>query len=312
MNRVLVLFLVATAVVYIAAAAASWVARKRAPRAVTTAPPSNAAVGRAMLTAQLPGVASAIFSVVLFIALLRPSVAVTGRVGLPLALSAGACVTAGLLMFSALPPARPYATGPASAEAVPLKARSLRGRWTIILPATVLTAFLALVLATGITSATDSQGRYRILAVAGSTPTAAAIAYPGWTYGVPLMLVAIVLAGAMALALRRIAASPSLPDPRMAALDRKWRKISTRIVARLGTGTLLAYLGGTALMAGLAMAGVGASAGGGANGPQQPLLALGITSAAVGAALGLAGVVVLVLAARDALTIRAASRRSDS
>ncbi|ALE06592.1 hypothetical protein AL755_15875 [Arthrobacter sp. ERGS1:01] len=315
MNRLLVLLLVATAVAYSVASVVSWVARKRTPRSVKagtpTGPPSNAAVGRAMLTAQLPGMVSAIFAVILFIALLRPSVAVAGRVGLPLALSAGACVTAGLLLFSALPPARPYATATASASTVPPTVppakSSLRRRWTLALPLLVLAANLAVFVTAGLTSATDSQGGYRLLRLADATRSAAASPYPGWSYGVPLMLVMLALAASMLLALRRIATAPSLPDPRMAGLDRRWREISTRIVARLVTGALLAYLGGTAFMAGLAMVN-GAASGGSATSPAQPLFALGIAAIVAGVAVVLAGVVGLVLAARDALTIRGAVR----
>jgi len=229
MNRLLVLLLVATAVAYSVASVVSWVARKRPPRSLkagpSTAPPSNATMGRAMLMAQLPGVVSAIFAVVLFIALLRPSVAVAGRVGLPLALSAGACATAGLLLFSALPAARPFAAGAASAAAAPSEAppaaSSLRRGWTLAVPLIVLAVNLAVLVAAGLTSGTDSQGQFRLLHLADATRSEAASPYPGWFYGLPLMLVMLALAVSMFLALRRIATAPSLPDPRMAALDRR-------------------------------------------------------------------------------------------
>ena len=82
-----------------------------------------------------------------------------------------------------------------------------------------------------------------------------------------------------------------------------------RVVLRLGNGALLGYFGGTAFMAGQALAGA-------AHQPpetptdKQPLLALGIAGATVGAALALAGVVLLVLAGKDALSIRAAAREA--
>lgn len=313
MNRLLVLILIATALACAVTATASWIARKRAPLALTAgsaeAPLSKSAEDRAMLLAQLRAVAAVVFCAAMFLILLRPSVALTGLVGLPLALAAGLSASAGLLLYSALPPAKLPAFTRSSASLVPRKPWSFGVRRTFAVPFAVVLAYIAFLVATGLTSSQDGQGRYRVLRIEDTSSTVAATSYPGWFYGVPLMLVTLVLSGSALLALHRIASTPALPDPRMAAMDRRWREVSTRVVVRLGTGALLGYFGGTAMVAGQAMINVAMSFGDGGQGYRQPLYGLGVTCAAAGAALALAGVVLLVLAARGTLTIRAAARQ---
>ncbi|WP_113718664.1 hypothetical protein [Arthrobacter dokdonensis] len=258
-----------------------------------------------MLAAQLRAVAGIAFAIVMFTALFRVSIGVTGQVGLPLALTAGVSASGGLLLYSTLPAgSRQTASRQTGTRNAPRDRALLKPR-ALALPLAALLAHVALLVATGLTSSPDSRGRYRVLAVADATSGSAATPYPGWYYGVPLMLVTLVLAGTALLALRRIAGTPALPDPRMAALDRRWREISARVVLRLATGALLGYCGGTAALAGQAMVNV---AWHDAGGHLQPLLALGIATGALGVLLAVAGVVLLVLAARGALTIRSGAR----
>lgn len=309
MNRLVVPLLLMVTVALAITAVASWIARKRGPLAITsgrTSPVTSAAVDRAMLMAQLRAITSLVFSVLMFLALLRVSIAVTGMVGLPIALTAGLSASAGLLLFSALPTARIPSSTTSSAALTPRRPWSFARRRAFAVPLGIATAYLAFLIATGLASSPDEQGRYRNISLVDPTFSGAASPFPGWFYGIPLMVVTLVLAGTALLALQRISKTRSLPDPRMAQLDRRWREISTQVVLRLATGALLGYFGGTAVVAGQTMINLAWKFDGVSH--SQPLLALGITSAAVGAALALTGTVLLLLAAKSALTIRTVTR----
>ncbi|NVM94076.1 hypothetical protein [Arthrobacter wenxiniae] len=322
MTRLIVLLAVLAVTGMAVSAVATRISRRKAPLAITAGPSvaSRSSEDRAMLAAQLRAVAGIAFAVVMFVSLFRVSIGVTGQVGLPMALTAGVSASGGLLLFSALPAGGRKAVRKAWRKAGRKDGRNQQAadatpgpqaRWaglkplTLALPLLTMAAYAALLVATGLTSSPDSQGRYRLLHLA-NTNASTAGPYPGWYYGVPLLLVTMVLAGSAFLALQRIAGAPSLPDPRMAALDRRWREISATVVVRLATGVLLGYLGGTSVVAGQAMASVAWAHDGGH--PLQPLLALGFGTGALGALLALAGAALVVLAARGALTIRAAAR----
>ena len=316
--------MIALALVLLAAAmavsaVASWISRRKPQRALGTgtasAVASRLAEDRAMLAAQVRAVGALVFAVVMFIALFRASIGLTGQVGLPLALTAGLSASGGLLLYSALPAARQQTgrqqtgrqqttkqagTG-GSGAVLSRNPRTFASRWALVLPVVVLLVYIAFIVAAGVTSSPDELGRYRMLRLENADVSAAASPYPGWFYGLPLLVVAVLMAGSALLALVRVSRSPSLPDPRMAALDRRWREISIRVLLRITTGALLGYLGGIALVAGQAMANAGKSF--------FSVQGWGIATAVVGAALALAGVVLLVMAARDALTIRTAVRQ---
>ncbi|MDO5751540.1 hypothetical protein [Arthrobacter sp.] len=294
-------------------AVASWISRRKPQRALGTGPASAAstkhAEDRAMLAAQIRAVAALVFAMVMFLALFRASIGLTGQVGLPLALTAGLSASGGLLLFSALPTAKapgshqlpsqkPATTGGRTAG-VPHKARTIASRWPFALPIVVLLAYAALIVAAGLTSSPDELGRHRVLRLVNADGSSAATPYPGWFYGVPLLVVAVLLTGSALLAYIRISRNASLPNPAMAALDSCWREIASRVLIRITTGILLGYLGGTAIVAGQAMAAL------------SSVHDWGMATVAVGAALALTGVVILVLAARSALGIRAAVRRGN-
>ena len=332
MTRMIALALVLLVAAMAVSAVASWISRRKPQRALGAGPASAAstkhAEDRAMLAAQVRAVAALVFAIVMFLALFRASIGLTGQVGLPLALTAGLSASGGLLLFSALPAAKAPASqqprGTVTGLAQPSrKARMLTSRWSFAVPIVGLLAYTALIVAAGLTSSPDELGRHRVLRLVNADASSAATPYPGWFYGVPLLVVAVLLAGSALLALARISRNPSLPDPRMAVLDSRWRRVSTRVLLRITTGILLGYLGGTALVAGQAMANAGKSfssavaAAGTAAGTATSTAALssvhgwGIATAAVGAALALTGVVLLVLAARSALGIRAEVRQGE-
>ncbi len=175
--------------------------------------------------AQSHGVVSAVFAAAMFFILFGPSVTLSGEVGFALALDLGLAASAGLLMFSALPAAR-----------LPRYRRAKAG-------GVVALTSIALLLATGLASSTEDRGSHRVLAVSGPDRIVEA-RFPGWLYGVPLMLAAVVPAASTYAALHRISSAPASPDPRTSVLDRRWRAISSRTAWRFGTGALLCYFGG--------------------------------------------------------------------
>lgn len=314
LTKLLAALAVIAALALVITAAASWVTRRRKPLAITTgkssAVPARSAIDRAMLGAQLKAVAAVGFSIATFVALFRAAIAFSGMLGLPLALVSGLSVSAGLLLFSALPSTKLSAQTTASATLTPRRPWSFGSRSNFIVPAAIAAIYIAFLIVTGLTSAPDDEGRYRVLRLEDAVSSSAASPYPGWYYGIPLILVTVALAGSAMLALHRISATHALPDPRMAGLDRRWREISTQVVLRLGTGALLAYVGGTALVAGQAMANVAMSGPGSVY--RQPLLGLGVGLGILGAALAVIGVVLLVLAAKASLTIRASAQEQAS
>ncbi|WP_218713708.1 hypothetical protein [Arthrobacter sp. BF1] len=321
MTRIFVLLLCYTALVCAVVAVTTWISHKKALPTSATIPVAATAArsseDRAMIVAQRRAVAAVALSALVFVILLPVAMMLTGLAGLGIALTAGTSVSAGLLLFSTLPPAKDSSGTTAIASLDPRKPWSFGMQRTFVIPLAIMAAFFLFLGAAGLTSAPDGQGRYRILQIDNVPSIVATSSYPGWFYGIPLILVTLILAITVFLALHRISATPSLPDPRMAALDRRWREISTLVVIRLGTGTLLGYFGGTAAIAGQTMANIASAidattseiAG---TGPLQPLFGVGITTAAIGAILTAVGIILLVLAARDALTIRTAARAAVS
>lgn len=311
MTKLILMLAVFAAVALAITAVANRISNRKMSRALTAGPvptvAPKSAEDKAMLFAQIRALVAVVFTVSMFAAMFRVSIGMTGLVGLPVALTAGFSASAGLLLYSALPAAKLPPTSQNSAALVRREPWSFGKRRTFLVPLVVVAALAAFLTATGLTSSPDGQGRYRVIQLADALSSTASSPYPGWYYGIPLALVTLVLAASTYLALRRISSTPALPDPRMAALDRRWREISTQVVVRMATGALLGYFGGTAVIAGQALMNVSSKADG--MGHAQPHFALGITSAATGAALALAGVVLLVLAIRGALTIRTTVRQ---
>ena len=145
-----------------------------------------------------------------------------------------------------------------------------------LLPAATLASFIAFAVATEL------------------APDIAAV----HTGAVPLLLVAAALAGSALVVLHRLATTAALPDPRMAALDRRWREISARNLLHFASGALLTCLGTAAILAAAALNTAAETAGAAAS----PDWATACTAG--GAAAAAAGVVLLVLAAKGTLTIR--------
>ncbi|WP_425862443.1 hypothetical protein [Arthrobacter sp. TWP1-1] len=271
MTKLIAVLAILAALAWAVTATASWITKKKAPLAIASGrAPTHATAAeqnKAMLRAQLRPAAGMVFALIMFAALFRVSIGITGQAGLPTALTAGLAASGGLLLFSALPatslPTDSLPSGPMPAR------QKLAAKKHFIGPFATLIVFLAFLM---VSAQADAS-------------------YPGWEGALPLALATLALTGSSLLALRRLSRTASLPDPRMAVLDRRWRELSARLVLTFTSGALLAYLGGTAVATGQSLLGT------------KP--AWGITCLALGAALGLSGVVLLALVAKGAFTLRA-------
>lgn len=271
MTKLIAVLAILAALAWAVTATASWIEKKKSTLALPVgrsqaskgpAPLTDSDLNRAMLRAQLPTMAGVVFSLVIFIALLRVSIGLAGQAALPLALMAGLAASGGLLLFSALPAAK-----------LPVDLPLVKKR-QFLLPGAILLAYLA------------------FLVVSTLAPTGTATG--DWAGVAPLALAVVMLTGTVLLALRRLSTTASLPDPRMTSIDRRWRELSAAHLVTFTSGALLTYLGGTAAFTGQSLLG------------SSPTW--GIAALTVGILLGLAGVVLLALAAKGALTIRAASK----
>lgn len=277
MTKLIAALAVFAALAWAVTATASWIAKKKAPRAIG---PGKAAIhatpaeqDKAMAKAQWRTVAAIAFAALMFATLFRLSIGLSGQEGLPIAVTAGLSASGGLLFFSALPAAKI----PADTATPPLLPKR-----AFILPAAVLAAFAAFVIATALVPALASERND----------------------GVPLLLLAVALGGSAVLVLHRLNTTRTLADPRMDAADRRWREISARNLLNFTSGAFLAYFGTAVILSTVALNAVALGT------AQQETVSptWGIAGTAGGAALALAGVVLLALAAKGALTIRTAAR----
>lgn len=228
-----------------------------------------------------------------------------GWYGLPLMLAPGLAAAIGLVVFALVPtrnvtvrrrrrsadlePRRPWSYGPA---------------WGFRLPVIIGTAVIIFAISTGLASGADPDGRYRVITVGSST----AGPYPGWYYGLPLIVMTVLLAAATLVALGRIAstARSAVTDDHVEEhcddLDRVVRILATRVVMQLSSGALFLYFGGVLVVAGRATTNVATTwaSGGTVVSQLQPAAALGLTEIVAGVLATLLGGVLVTLSTLDA------------
>lgn len=264
-------------------AAAAWITKKKAPLALAagkTALHATAAdQDKAMRRAQWRTLAGAFFAAVMFAALFRISIGLSGQEGLPIAVTAGLSASGGLLLFSALPAAK-------------LATREhLLPKRAFIVPAALLVAFIAFI---------------ACIVAMDLAPHLTLQKYDG----VPLLLVAILLSGASLLALHRLSTTAALPDPRMAGLDRRWREIWAKNLLTFTSGALLGFFGLAAIVTSTALNAAPLNSSPlNTSVPASVPVPWAIACGAGGAVLAVTGVVLLVLALKGALTVRTAARK---
>lgn len=262
--------------------------------------------------AQRRAIIAVVFALVLFTAITAIGFAEPQMLGLPLGIAPGLAVSGGLLLFSASVPPRIPQPAQNSAALSRRYPWSFGPRWAFALPVAVAAAFIAFLVATGITSSPGDDGLYRSISVADANTSSTAGPYPGWFYGLPLIAVTIVLAIATLLALHRVSVTPSLPNAELAELDGRWRSASTLVITKLSTSALLIYFGGTAFIAGNATNNVASRYT--ATGDtfsvtfRQPEFAIGVSLQLLGAVLAVAGLIFLSAAATAALSLRSTAQ----
>ncbi|MEV8252817.1 hypothetical protein AB0O95_02505 [Rhodoglobus sp. NPDC076762] len=258
--------------------------------------------------AQRRAVVSVAFAIALFVAIASVGIGAPQLLGLPFGIAPGLAVSGGLLLFAASAPLRIAQPARNSAELNRRHPWSFGPRWVFVLPLAIAAAFVALLVATGLTASADEMGLSRAITAADATTSSTAGPYPGWFYGVPLIAVTVVLAVSTLLALSRVSATPSLPNEGLAELDRQWRSVSTLVITKLSTSALLLYFGGTAFIAGQATRNVATTytALGDAFSStfRQPEFAIAVSLQLLGGLLAISGLVFLAAAVSSALTLR--------
>ena len=166
--------------------------------------------------------------------------------GLTNALAAGSGAVAGLAVYCLRPrPSWPSEQGGLTvAELSPRGSMSFAKRWVFILPLTAAIALILGLLLAGLYSATDEFGHHRVFrrrVLAGwgvengqvtdlQYNLSSSGPFPGWYYGVPIMLCTLLLMAVVYLSLHRIAAAPRPAAAHLFAADTALRSLATRFV----------------------------------------------------------------------------------
>lgn len=180
--------------------------------------------------------------------------------GLAYALAASIGAVAGLIAYNLYPRAgwELPAGERAHAELTPRTPTSFAGQWVFALPlATGLTLILGLVL-TGLYSSTDENGLHRIYqrrslsgwgiengqVVDVQYNLSSTGPFPGWYYGVPVILSAVLLIIVVYWSLRRIAATARPTSPDLFGADTALRSLRTIFVMAASSAALAFQIAG--------------------------------------------------------------------
>jgi hypothetical protein len=180
--------------------------------------------------------------------------------GLAYALATSTGALAGLIAYNLYPRAgwESPAGERAHAELTPRRPTSFAKQWVFILPlATALTLILGLVL-TGLYSSTDENGLHRVYQRRGLSGwgiedgqvidvqynLSSNGPFPGWYYGVPVIISAVLLIVVVYLSLRRIAAVARPTSPALFDADTALRSLQTVFVMAASSGALAFQVAG--------------------------------------------------------------------
>jgi hypothetical protein len=242
--------------------------------------------------------------------LLRASTSLPGLLGLPLALAPTLSGALGLLAYAALPP-RSVAVAedePREADLAPRGPGDRATRAALVGPAVLTLLTVALLVATGTTAIPDETGLGRRIGFETAHQGSASGPYPGWFYGVPLLVGTAVLALATVVALRRVSTTPAFPRQELLPFDRQWRRTSVRVLSALTCAALSLQLGGLSLIGGSALR----NAADGFGSEFAVWVTVGSAGMIGGLLLLVGSVVCLTLAALRALGLTDAARRAGS
>lgn len=229
--------------------------------------PDEAHAAQAMFRAEARAATVAVVTAVGVIAIML----VLGRLwvkgyGLPYALAGTIAAVVGLLVLGLQPrPAWPSdRRGVTAAELVPRSATSFAAKWVFVLPLAASLALLTGLVVTGLYSATDANGLHRILEYRSLSGwgvedgevvdiqynVSAAGPFPGWYYGLPLMICTLLLIGVVYMALLRTAETPRPATTGPFAVDTQLRAMKTRLIMSASTALFGFQIAGLAAITG--------------------------------------------------------------
>ena len=140
-------------------------------------------------------------------------------------------------------------------------------RCALAIPSTTALALVSWLVVTGLFSSRDGFGRYPVLTVERHvsfsdpsvgrvpllTPVLQAESFPGWYYGVPVVVASLMLLVVSLLLLRTLARSPRSAERGLLGVDDMARTLKAKLVTSLSGAGLLATLASVAAMSGGAM-----------------------------------------------------------
>lgn len=246
MNKILAYFAIATAVALVVSTVSRWIPNRQSlarppfnrlpyfrKKAAPTGPVTPKEQNSALEIAAFKGYGSAVFAAVVFIALFRPSIAVAGTASFSIALNCGLSASAGFLFYSALP-------------ATKVPATILRGYKRLVLPLAAGALLLAGIIAAGVLSVPGTENKYQAL----RTPSGETIEpFPGWQFGMPLIVVEVILIASAVSAIIKLMRVRLLGNPRLTSLDAAARSATINTIGCLTAGLLMTTLGGLAISA---------------------------------------------------------------
>lgn len=192
-----------------------------------------------------------------------------GLYGLPYAVAGGVGALVGLFVMNVWPRTRwPSDERMARvAEVTPRGVSSFGKQWLFVLPLGAAVALMMSLILTGIYSSTDENGLYRIYerrSLSGWGVENGQIVdlqynmsstgpFPGWYYGVPLIICTLLFIAAVYWSLRRTALAPRPTDANLFAVDTALRTLRTRFVMATSSAALGLQIAGVGVTTGIAL-----------------------------------------------------------
>lgn len=217
--------------------------------------------------------------------------------GIVFTLAPGAAAIAALLTIALVPVSQRVTTGRRVASLERRTPWSFAPAWTFILVGLASAGVLVSLVLMGFASSCDADGQCRSITVTSGQYVSSSGPYPGWYYGIPLIVVTLALAACTFFALARIAAAPAATDANDIEDDRVLRAVSTAMVTKLSAGALLAYFGIILFAAGICTQSA-ATLGDGTQ--VEPIHAVGVFEVATSAFVLVTGMALLLGAIADA------------
>ena len=186
--------------------------------------------------------------------------------GLPISLAGSVGAVVGLVAHAAYP-RKLWASDPSAgavADLTPRRPMSFARQWVFVLPA-VAASILALgLLLTGLYSATDENGLHRVFQrrslVGWGVENGQVIdvqynlsstgPFPGWYYGVPIMICSVLMVLAVYWSLSRTAAAPRPPSAELFRADTALREMRTTFIMSASSSALAFQIAGLSAVTG--------------------------------------------------------------